>query len=82
MKTIYVNLKSEVTGAMHLYQRTGHTVYRVRTECSCTDGNNRRNGIIAVLDDRIVYKVIRCKGCVNRELELAKPGKEAEHGTI
>ena len=69
MKTIYINLKSEVTGAIHLYQGTGHEVYGVRIECGCTEGNNRRSGMIALKNDILVCKVIRCKSCVRKEVE-------------
>lgn len=76
METIYVNLKSEVTRKMNDLFLAGCDTYRVRLCCNCQHGQNRRSGVLAIKGDTVVCKVIRCKGCVNRELELARPGKE------
>ena len=67
MTVQYVNKKSELTAIMNECQLWGYEVYRTRLNCNCPTGN-RRNGILVVdLFDRIVKKVIRCRGCVNRK---------------
>jgi hypothetical protein len=71
----FVRLKSEVTAAMEHYEERGYTTYRVRLNCDCAV-NPRRSGIL-VIDPQtltLAAKVIRCKGCKNRE--------EAENGNF
>ena len=73
MMTIFVNKKSEVTDIMVKYFLNGCDTYRVRLSCNCEQGHNRRSGMIAIQDDQVVCKVIRCKGCA---------GKEEDHGNL
>jgi hypothetical protein len=79
MKTIFVNLKSEVTSAMVEYFLNGCDTYRVRLSCNCEHGHNRRSGVLAIQGDTVVCKIIRCKGCAKQaESEFRSPeGKEA-----
>jgi len=73
MKTIYVNTNYELTVTKLGYEFKGMETFRTRTTCGCMHKDNRRNAVIAVQGDTVMYKVIRCRGCVR---------KEAEHGTI
>ena len=71
MKTIFVNLKSEVTAAKDAAEAKGLDVYRCRLECNCKptsqtgrEGLNCRNGILVIdLTGHILERVIRCKTC-------------------
>ena len=64
----FVRKKSEVTTAMEQYQEKGYTTYRVRLNCDCPI-NPRRSGAIVIDAETLILtaKVIRCKGCKNRE---------------
>lgn len=75
MKTIYVNLKCEITAYKEVAEGDGmKEVYRVRMSCSCHPSNNRRSGILVIQGGEVLYKIIRCKACTSR--------KEAHNGTI
>lgn len=65
MKTVFVNLKSEVTVAKTVLEAIEFKVYRTRTHCDCVPGQNRRDAIVAIHADDRAYqvKVIRCKSC-------------------
>lgn len=64
----FVRKKSEVTTAMEQYQAQDYTTYRVRLNCDCAI-NPRRSGILVIEQETLLLtaKVIRCKGCKNRE---------------
>lgn len=65
METVYVNLKSELTVVKSVLETIGFNVYRTRTECNCSPGQNRRDALIAIHqgDESYNVKVIRCKTC-------------------
>lgn len=67
MKTIYVNLKSELTQKKDEMEACGLAVYRSRMICDCEPYQNRRYGILVVSGDhRVVLRVMRCRACVKR----------------
>lgn len=64
MKTIYVNLRSELSLEKARFEKIGFSVYRTRMDCACTRGNNRRNGILVIdSNNTVVFKAMRCKHC-------------------
>ena len=71
MTTNYVATKTAVTGCKNTFEAKGYEVYRVRMECECHRNNNRRDGIIAIQGDKVIAKVMRCKGCYNREMNVS-----------
>ena len=70
-KTIYVSTRKELSEQLINQRAIGATCYRIRTACLCwqpRDINmhmraNQRNGVIAILDNYIVAKYVRCKFC-------------------
>ncbi|MDO9255425.1 MAG: hypothetical protein Q7U54_07935 [Bacteroidales bacterium] len=62
-------MKSQLTFSKELLETVGFEVYRTRTECKCTPGQDRRDAIIGIMeyDEAVMVKVIRCRGCVNRK---------------
>lgn len=63
MKAVFVNMKSQLTVCKSALEAAGFEVFRTRTECGCTPGQNRRNAIVAINKDNAGVKVIRCRGC-------------------
>jgi len=70
---MFVNKKSELTLCKQTLEAGGYEVFRTRTFCYCTPGQNNRDAIIAIHEDNNSYqvKVIRCKACAGR--------KESDH---
>lgn len=66
---LFVNLKSELTLCKTTLEAGGFNVYRTRTACNCSPGQNQRDALIAIHEDNITYqvKVIRCRGCVRHQ---------------
>lgn len=61
MKTVYFEHRSTMTAFAMLTKNA--TIYRTRLECECEDCCNRRNGILVVKGNTVVYRLIRCKSC-------------------
>lgn len=64
MTTLYVNLGSELSAHKANFEGGSFEVYRTRMYCACTQGNNRRNGILVVGSrNNVEFKIVRCKHC-------------------
>ena len=71
MKTIYVATRRELTELMANHRACGAECYRVRTACQCWEPrdvekylrSNQRNGVLVIIDDRVMAKYVRCRVC-------------------
>lgn len=79
----YVNRKSELSVIKQRMELKGYQVYRTRLYCGCKNVGNRRDGIIIVKNETIMYYVMRCKACVRSAptLKLRSTRKEADNGS-
>ena len=74
METIYVATRRELTEQLANNRANGATCYRIRTGCRCwepTDANmypraNQRNGVLVIVDDRVMAKIIKCRKCSSK----------------
>jgi hypothetical protein len=72
METIFVNLKSELTGLKQEYDRKpAYATYRTRLHCNCQPEFNRRYGLLVTCApdelELVVAKVVVCKQCAKGE---------------
>ena len=75
MGTIYVSTRRELSAQLANQRAIGATCYRIRTACLCwqpRDVNmyphaNQRNGVIAIIDDRVVAKYVMCRFCSDKK---------------
>ena len=63
MKTIYTNLKSELTTQKEAFSKQGYTTYRTRMSCACKTCFNNRDGVLVLKNNILTHKLIRCKAC-------------------
>jgi hypothetical protein len=65
MRNQFVNKKSELTLQLKEYTAANCEVLRSRMACSCAT-HNQRYGIVAIVNNIVVAKVIRCRQCVKK----------------
>lgn len=65
MRNQFVNKKSELTTKLNEYASTTCEVLRSRMACQCQlpSPRNKRYGIVAIVNNTVIAKVIRCKAC-------------------
>jgi hypothetical protein len=62
MRNQFVNKKSELTVQLKEYTAANCEVLRSRMPCSCAT-QNQRYGIVAILNNTVMARVIRCRAC-------------------
>jgi hypothetical protein len=65
MRNQFVNKKSELTTQLTEYKAANCEVLRSRMPCLCST-HNQRYGIVAIANNIVVAKVIRCRHCVKK----------------
>ncbi len=62
MRNQFVHRKSELTNQLNEYKAANCEVLRSRMSCQCSH-NNQRYGIVAIINNTVMARVIRCRAC-------------------
>lgn len=66
MTSVYVTTRLAISEHKHVAEQWHMHAYRTRTECGCTHGDRRRNGIIVIdHNGKHIVSVIKCKRCAS-----------------